>query len=78
MNEVLKALKAFDERIMDLLADYYDPLCNDRYKAIIRDRICEDVHMAESLGAIDFDDYDKIMCIIMFLGTEFTMEERLW
>ncbi len=72
-----KMQKILDERILILIENYYDPhYCNHRHDCI--ERIREVLYIAEDLGMICYDDYDRCLGIITYMGTDADMEDRLW
>lgn len=74
-KELMIAL--LDARIMTLLKTYYDPEFLFM-QGECRARLKEVLYVAEDLGAVTFEEYQTIIGIIAFMGTDIPMEDRTW
>ena len=74
-REVIKGI--FDHRVMKLVKTYYDPRFLFMQEET-RARLKEVMYLAEDLGIIDFEEYEIILGIISFMGSDIPMEDRTW
>lgn len=71
-NEVLNV---FDERMMKLIAMFYDPLLQ-QMESEIRERMKEILYLAVDAQLIDWTVYDNCLETVCLMGTGVPMDER--